>query len=109
MKNSMQANQILSEGIQILKARATKRDTNAERSMKVIVDTFNAAFNKNMSEAEGWAFMLILKLIRSRTGKFDPDDYIDGANYFALYGEAKSNEDYKQKQCTTTNDSMDCE
>ncbi len=109
MKNSTQANQILSKGIHILEARAIQRDADAERSMKAIVDTFNAAFNKGMTEAEGWAFMLILKLIRSRTGKFDLDDYVDGSNYFALYGEAKSNEGYKQKQCTTPNGSMDCE
>lgn len=61
---------------------------NAERSMPTVVAAFNAATGHNLSEVDGWQFMEILKLVRSRSGEFHADNFIDGASYASLAGEA---------------------
>ena len=48
----------------------------------------------SLTERQGWAFMQTLKLVRaantSRNGRYNPDDYQDGAAYAALGAEAAS-------------------
>lgn len=61
-----------------------------ERSMASTVKAFNALTGKNLTEAEGWEFMILLKLVRGRQGDFRMDDYTDAAAYSALLGECES-------------------
>ena len=74
----------------IIRERGAERDRDTERSMSSCVDGFNAIYNKDLTEEQGWAFMVLLKMARTRTGAFREDNYVDGANYFAFMGEAAS-------------------
>ncbi len=86
------AHSFLEKGVKHMKDRAAQRDSeDGERSMKACVDAFNAMFGHNLTETQGWQFMVLLKMARSRK-KFNPDDYEDGAAYTGLAGEAHSNE-----------------
>lgn len=69
--------------------RATLRDQpTGERSMGRAVAAFNALHDTSLTETQGWHFMELLKLARATGGSFHVDDYIDGAAYAALAGEA---------------------
>lgn len=77
--------------------RAAERDTaDGERSMERAVQMFNvwrgprAALG--MTEHEGWAFMVFLKLARAAEGKHRQDDWVDGAAYMALCCESVERE-----------------
>lgn len=83
---------ILQEGSTAMRERASSRDTESERSMKATVNAFNALYGTNLTEEQGWMFMVILKAARAKGGEFRLDDYIDGAAYFALAGEAAAKE-----------------
>ena len=74
----------------IIRERGAERDRDTERSMASCVSGFNAIYGKDLTEEQGWAFMVILKMARTRTGAFREDNYVDGANYFAFMGEAAS-------------------
>jgi hypothetical protein len=70
-------------------ARGNSRDLpQGERSMRRTVDAFNAITGLVLSERDGWLFMAILKAARATAGGHNPDDYEDGAAYFALAGES---------------------
>jgi hypothetical protein len=85
------AHGFLEEASDAMKARATLRDQpSGERSMAKTVATFNALTGQNLSEAEGWEFMVLLKMVRGRQGNYNRDDFVDGAAYFGLLGECKS-------------------
>jgi hypothetical protein len=86
------APEMLQEASSILSERASTRDNEqlAERSMKACVDAFNAMYGTQLTEEQGWLFMVFLKISRSRYGALNMDDYIDGSAYFALAGEAAS-------------------
>ena len=77
--------------------RSQERDTSQdgqaqERSMAATVAAFNAIEGTSLTERQGWAFMQFLKLARAantaRNGRYNPDDYLDGAAYAALGAEA---------------------
>ena len=68
--------------------RASERDTETERSMCSTVNAFNALYGTNLTEEQGWMFMVFLKASRSKGGRVRVDDYVDGSAYFALAGEA---------------------
>ena len=68
--------------------RAAERDTETERSMSSTVNAFNALYGTNLTEEQGWMFMVFLKAARAKGGRVRVDDYIDGSAYFALAGEA---------------------
>lgn len=59
-----------------------------ERSMTKTVAAFNAIHGLGMTEVQGWQFMELLKIVRSSQGKFKADNFVDGAAYAALAGEA---------------------
>lgn len=86
------APQILDLAQSAMKNRAEERDNhpNGERSMKACVEGFNALTGHELTEGQGWLFMAVLKIARSQGGKVNLDDYVDGAAYFALAGEAVS-------------------
>ena len=81
--------EILKESASCIGDRASERDTDSERSMRATVEAFNAIYGKDLTETEGWMFMVLLKAARARGGDFRLDDYIDGAAYFALAGESE--------------------
>lgn len=85
------ASDILKEGLSILQDRGTQRDcpNTGERSMASTIKTFNSLTGHNLTEAEGWEFMVILKMVRGRQGNIRADDYVDLSSYGALLGECK--------------------
>jgi len=78
---------ILKSAHKAIDQRAKDRDVAAERSMRRAVDIFNAISDNELSEADGWTFMIALKLARSVQGKINMDDHVDMAGYAALLGE----------------------
>jgi hypothetical protein len=81
---------LLADAADVMRKRGVDRDSpEGERTMGKIVGAFNAATGHKLSDRDGWLFMVFLKAIRAAatpTGKLD--DYVDGAAYFALAGEA---------------------
>ena len=59
-----------------------------ERSMASTVEAFNALTGHTLTEEQGWKFMACLKLARSEQGDYRADNFVDGAAYFGLAGEA---------------------
>lgn len=92
-KMKMKAHEILQAGIDAMESRAAERDKpDSERSMPHAVEIYRAVKRSVEptveTEADGWLFMVCLKLARSRGGAFLLDDWIDMAAYVALTGEA---------------------
>lgn len=84
---------ILAKAMQHMRDRAAARDVEGERSMARCVQAFNALTGANISERDGWLFMVVLKMARATAGsKGTLDDYEDGAAYFALAGESITKE-----------------
>jgi len=83
------AEDLLRSAAQIIEERGKERDLpHGERSMRRAVEAFNALTGRALSETEGWLFMAVLKIARSRAGNGCLDDYLDGAAYIALAGES---------------------
>ena len=70
--------------------RAAQRDqAQGERSMARTVAAFNALTGHQLSERDGWLFMVALKAARACcTPTGQPDDYEDLSAYGALAGES---------------------
>lgn len=64
------------------------KDSDGERSMGKTVQLFNTLTGHELTEEQGWMFMVCLKMVRSQSGKYNADDYVDGAAYFGLSGES---------------------
>lgn len=80
---------ILDEAAGAIRQRAASRDLpQGERSMARTVAAFNAMTGRNLTETEGWLFMVQLKAARATAGAFNRDDYVDMAGYAALAGES---------------------
>lgn len=83
------AHEFLERGAQHMRDRAASRDApDGERSMARCVAAFNAQEGTNLTEAQGWRFMIQLKYARSIHGSFVADDYEDLCAYAGLAGEA---------------------
>lgn len=82
---------ILDEASKTLRQRGVDYDgkgyQGGERSMAHTVQIFEAWTGIKLSEADGWRFMIALKMARSMTGKPKLDTYVDLAGYSALLGE----------------------
>lgn len=92
--NFIHALTIIESGSKTLGDRGQLRDQpQGERSMAAVVRVWNALTGHNITEAEGWEFMIALKLVRGRQGKFHEDDYTDLVGYSALLGECESKRD----------------
>ena len=92
----IQAHEFLEKGVGHMKDRASQRDSeDGERSMKRCVEAFNALEGTNLTETQGWKFMVMLKMARSVSGDFTADDYEDMAAYAGLAGESASMENTK--------------
>jgi hypothetical protein len=87
------AHEFLERGVKHMRDRAVQRDSDAgERSMARAVAAFNAQEGTNLTEAQGWRFMIQLKYARAVNGVFVADDYEDLCSYGGLAGEAASAE-----------------
>ena len=83
---------ILKEARQIIDGHATDRDRGKERSMGQIVEIFNNLTRSNLSEHEGYIFMVVLKLVRMERSPSNIDNYIDGVAYIQLAWEEALNQ-----------------
>ncbi len=90
---------LLRQGVDAMTDRAASRDNEGERSMMKTIKAFNAFTDRDLTEEEGWLFMVCLKEARSMNGsKKIADDYADGAAYFALQGECALREQQAANQ-----------
>lgn len=91
----MNAQDILRKSAQHIDDRAASRDqAQGERSMARTVAAFNAITGHQLSERDGWLFMVQLKMARACTTRTGiGDDYEDMAAYSALAGEGVAGND----------------
>lgn len=61
--------------------------TGQERSMKAIVEAFNAVTGHKLTTTEGWKFMVLLKLVRLSASPGHRDSAVDLVGYSALTAE----------------------
>ena len=60
-----------------------------ERSMAAVVKAFNALFDQNLTETQGWQFMVLLKMKRLNTALgHHEDSALDQVSYSALAAES---------------------
>ncbi len=86
----IKAADFLKEAMKQMQERARLRDKpNGERSVADTVAMFNHLTKHELSEADGWKFLLLLKLVRAENGDFHADDYVDLAAYSGLLGECE--------------------
>jgi len=80
----------LNDAAKIMRERGKQYDSHSgERSMEQTVIAFNVITGKDISEAEGWLFMQILKDVRQwKKQEFHEDSAQDGIAYSALKAEA---------------------
>lgn len=89
----LEAPDFLNQGVAEMGDRASTYDApEGERSMKKTVEMFNALTGSDITEQQGWKFMVCLKLVRSEQGAFRSDNFVDGAAYFGLAGETAFND-----------------
>jgi hypothetical protein len=82
------ASTLLEKTAEILNSRGQERDKDeGERTIPQLVTVFNALTGHNLSNEDGWIFMLLLKLVRMRGGVHKDDDYLDAIGYSALLAE----------------------
>lgn len=89
----MRAPDFLKAGLHHMQDRAVTYDKpQGERSMGMTVALANVLLAEKLreplSEEDGWNFMELLKLVRSKQGEFKADNYEDRAAYAGLAGEA---------------------
>lgn len=82
------------------------KDSDGERSMGRTVAMFNALTEHELTEEQGWMFMVCLKMVRSQSGKYQADDYVDGAAYVGLAGECAQKS--RDKVAKTKIDNLKC-
>lgn len=87
-----EASHILDTATATLKERAKERDVESERAMAKTVAMFNASEPQQLTEVQGWKFMIFLKMARASQGQYRMDDYVDLSAYAALMGECQSKE-----------------
>lgn len=87
----MKAPEILTRSAEIMAERAKQYDSpQGERSMGKAVAAFNAITGQELSEANGWLLMALLKMVRDNTTTEPHADSInDLVAYGALYGESR--------------------
>jgi hypothetical protein len=81
----------LEEARKAMEDRAKLRDTpQGERTAKKIAAVFNALTGHDLTESDAWTFLIVMKLVRAQTGKYNRDDYVDLSAYSSLKGECES-------------------
>ena len=90
-RSTVKATEILNAAGKHLADRgATYDKPEGERSMQKTITAFNAIADQSLTVEQGWLFMTLLKAVRTQQGCYKPDNYEDGAAYFALAGEQAS-------------------
>lgn len=85
----MKADKILTNAAELIATRGAERDKeDGERSMERCVRSFNEMTGHNLTETDGWKFMMFLKMARMEGGAFKFDDYEDNVSYAALMAES---------------------
>lgn len=80
---------ILERAADLMRERGKQYDKPAgERSMAATVAAFNAITGRDLDESEGWAFMLVLKMVRNFQNAPHRDSLEDATAYAALLAEA---------------------
>ena len=87
----MKAPEILKRSAEIMAERAKQYDSpQGERSMGKAVAAFNAITGQELTEANGWLLMALLKMVRDNQREASHRDSIeDLVAYAALYGESR--------------------
>ncbi len=88
----MNAQDLLHKAASHMVKRAEQYDQqDGERSVPALVKAFNAITGHELSDADGWLFLVLLKLVRAQTAKGEAaiDSAEDAVAYAALFGEAK--------------------
>lgn len=87
----MKAQSILTQAAAHLAKRAEQYDKpEGERSVPAVVEAFNAIKGSQvLNYADGWLFLVLLKLVRGQTARGDAvkDSVEDAVAYAALMGE----------------------
>ena len=95
----MKATDFLDTASALLSERGKQYDQpKGERSMGKTVNAFNAITGRNLSEAEGWLLLQILKDVRQwqNPERFHADSAQDGVAYSALKAEALFSQTLRQ-------------
>jgi hypothetical protein len=90
---SKSAQEFLSASLELLTERGEQYDEEGgERSMGATVTAFNAITKRDLTEAEGWLLMELLKNVRQWQvpEMYHQDSAEDGVSYSALKAEALS-------------------
>ena len=88
MTNNERIKFVIDDVAQTILDRGKERDLpDGERTIPRCVKAFNAVSGHKLSPEDGWLFMQILKMCRSKQGDFKYDDYRDGIGYAALRAE----------------------
>jgi hypothetical protein len=85
------APQLLNKAATHMQDRAATYDKpEGERSMGATVTAFNAVTGQQLTEADGWLLMALLKMVRDNQREVPHRDSIeDLVAYASLYGEAR--------------------
>ena len=74
-----------------MKERAKTYDSKGgERSIHATVTAFNAVTGHNLTEQDGWLFMMLLKAVRANQNGYHEDSHTDMVAYAALLAESAS-------------------
>ena len=89
-QSGLSATALLAKAAETLNQRGVDYDNPkaGERSIPGVVRLFNTATGASVTEAEGWLFMLFLKVVRSQQSPDKVDNFVDLIGYAALYGES---------------------
>ena len=85
------APQLLNKAATLMDQRGKQYDKpEGERSMAATVSAYNAVTGQQMTEANGWLLMALLKMVRDNQRNAPHKDSIeDLVAYASLYGEAR--------------------
>jgi hypothetical protein len=85
------ASQLLNKANTLMEQRGQQYDANqGERSMLATVTAFNAITRRDLTEAEGFLLLAVLKMVRDNQRKQPHQDSVeDLVAYASLYGEAR--------------------
>lgn len=94
-EQAVKADELLSEGLQILTQRGEQYDPNGtkERSFKEVASAFNSITGGNLKGSDVCLMLTLLKLVRQNAAsKYHHDSAVDAVNYAALYAETLASE-----------------
>ena len=84
---------ILNQAARVHEQRAVEYDNEqGERSMPLTITLFNTLTGHELSVADGYKLMQLLKMVRIQQAPHKTDSYVDLSGYAALEGEWATNE-----------------